>query len=249
MKSIRILTITIIIFSFSFTQEFSNDTLLKTLEKAKNYYNNGEYMNVIKELEDALAHYKNGDRVKVLKYLAFSYVSIGDNPTGQELFKKIFSIEPKFELNPSAVPGEIFSIYMRAKKERAREAAMCSCFIPGSGQMMLGKDMKGKVIMVASGITFLSSTILWLTTEQKCKDYLAFGPDDIDKMNQAYDEYNRWYKISLLSSAAFIGISIYSICDALFTDSGNKSAMNNSNKGFYCMPYKEHIQIGYYINF
>ncbi|MGQ9701605.1 MAG: tetratricopeptide repeat protein [bacterium] len=87
-----------IVVGFGFSQQVSGDSLVKMLEMAKLFYNNGEYENAIKQLEDALQYLKQlnqSEQVEAYKYLAFSYVAFGDKEKAKDQFKKALLLEPK----------------------------------------------------------------------------------------------------------------------------------------------------------
>ena len=126
---------------------------------------------------------------------------------------------------------------------------MCSCFIPGWGQMLKGEDAKARMIMVTSGVTFLSSTISWVITQSKYNDYIDLGPDEIDRMDEVYRTYNRWYRTSLVASAIFLGIYAYSIYDAMFAGTTTKSSAPESKKGLSYTFNNECISINYTVSF
>ncbi|MEO0185077.1 MAG: tetratricopeptide repeat protein [candidate division WOR-3 bacterium] len=116
------LSLCIVLVGFSFSQQVSGDSLLKMLEKAKLFYNNGEYENAIKQLEDALQYLKQlnqSEQVEAYKYLAFSYVAFGDKERAKEQFKKALLLDPKLELDPATVSPKIIKVFEEAKAEMA----------------------------------------------------------------------------------------------------------------------------------
>jgi len=109
-----------IIFGLCSGQQVSGDSLLKMLDKAKLYYNNGEYENAINQLESALQYLKQlnkNEQVEAYKYLAFSYVAFGDKEKAKEQFKKALTLDPKLELDPATVSPKIIKIFEEAKAE------------------------------------------------------------------------------------------------------------------------------------
>ncbi len=109
-----------IIFGLCFGQQVSGDSLLKMLDKAKLYYNNGEYENAINQLENALQYLKQlnkNEQVEAYKYLAFSYVAFGDKEKAKEQFKKALTLDPKLELDPATVSPKIIKIFEESKAE------------------------------------------------------------------------------------------------------------------------------------
>ena len=153
------------------------------------------------------------------------------------------------ELDSETVKPEILKVFELAKEERAHEAAMCSCFIPGWGQMLKGDDAKGRVIMIASGITLFATTMSWIITQTKYNDYASLGPDDVNRMDELYETYNRWYRTSLFTSTIFLSIYVYSICDAMFTKTKPQSPTAKSKEGFSCILDNERISINYTLSF
>jgi tetratricopeptide (TPR) repeat protein len=98
----------------------SGDSLLKMLEKAKLYYNNGEYESAITQLENALQYLKQlnqNEQVEAYKYLAFSYVAFGDREKAKEQFKRALDLDPKLELDPATVSPKIIKVFEEANAE------------------------------------------------------------------------------------------------------------------------------------
>ncbi|MEO0129320.1 MAG: tetratricopeptide repeat protein [candidate division WOR-3 bacterium] len=103
-----------------FGQQVTGDSLLKMLDRAKLYYNNGEYESAIKQLESALQYLKQlnkNEQVEAYKYLAFSYVAFGDKEKAKEQFKKALTLDPKLELDPATVSPKIIKVFEEAKAE------------------------------------------------------------------------------------------------------------------------------------
>jgi tetratricopeptide (TPR) repeat protein len=225
----------------SFAQQVSADSLELMLERAKTFYNSGEYEHAISELEKALQYLKQleeGDQVEAYKYLAFSYVAFGDKAKAKEQFKKALVLEPSLTLDPATVSPKIIKVFEEAKSEMeivspttpvveptkppvAKQevstsgAMMRSCCIPGWGQMYKGHSSKGKKIMIASGITFGASL----------------------------------YNIASINLVMFGIVYVYNIYDAVFTKPATGSSMIDLNKGIYFTPDKSSFQIGYNISF
>ncbi len=109
-----------VLFGFCSGQQVTGDSLLKMLDNAKSYYNNGEYENAIKQLENALQYLKQlnkNEQVEAYKYLAFSYVAFGDKEKAKEQFKKALNLDPKLELDPATVSPKIIKVFEEAKAE------------------------------------------------------------------------------------------------------------------------------------
>ena len=160
------------------------------------------------------------------------YVPIGDKESSKDHFKRVFRICPKYSPNPDTMLPEVIEILRRAKAERAHEAAMCSCFIPGMGQMIKGDDTKGRIILVAGTATFATTLASWIITLDKRYDYLALGPSETEKMDNAYNTYNTWQRTSIVSSVLFLGIYFYSIYDAMFTNTSISRNIQKSEAKF-----------------
>src|SRR4030043_717846 len=110
----------IIFIGVSFAQNVTSDSLASMLERAKGYYNGGEYEEAINELEDALQflkQLKHVDQVEAYKYLAFSYVAFGDNAKAKAQFKKALALNPQLELDPASVSPKIIKVFEEAKTE------------------------------------------------------------------------------------------------------------------------------------
>ena len=110
----------LVMLGVSFAQQVSADSLELMLERAKTFYDNGEYEHAISELEKALQYLKQleqGDQVEAYKYLAFSYVAFGDKVKAKEQFKKALALEPNLTLDPATVSPKIIKVFEEAKSE------------------------------------------------------------------------------------------------------------------------------------
>ncbi len=265
----------LVMLGVSFAQQVSADSLELMLERAKTFYDNGEYEHAISELEKALQYLKQleeGDQVEAYKYLAFSYVAFGDKAKAKEQFKKALVLEPSLTLDPATVSPKIIKVFDEAKSEMptvlpttpvvepakppvAKQevstsgAMMRSCCIPGWGQMYKGHSSKGKKIMIASGITFGAALFSLILREAAHNNYIDVGPDNIDEMDEAYKTYKFWYNTAAYTSLTFIGIYLYNLYDVIFTKPATGSSMIDLNKGIYCTADKNSFQIGYNISF
>lgn len=260
--------------SFCYSQQVSDDSLLKMLEKAKFYYNSGEYENAIIQLESALQYLKQlnqNEQVEAYKYLAFSYVAFGDKEKAKEQFKKVLSLDPKLELDPATVSPKIIKVFEEAKAEivsvtppppvqpppskpakpvvKPKEittsgALLRSCCLPGWGQMYKGESSKGKNLMIATAILFPTSLITTSIQNIKHEEYLKIEPGNKDEMDRAYKEYRIWYNLSFVSWLAFLGVYSYNIYDVIFTKPVTKSSMDMRTNGFYCQLADNSFQFG-----
>ncbi|MCX7995757.1 MAG: tetratricopeptide repeat protein [candidate division WOR-3 bacterium] len=199
------------------------------LDKAKTSYEQKEYADVIKTLENILPQIDKSNMVEVHKYLGFSYARLNDKISAREHFKTLLKLNPHFTLNAQDADSSIIIIINEAKKEIAQESGMCSCFIPGAGQLIKGEDKKGKLIMLGSSLSLISSVLLWIETMNKQQNYLGIGPDSVEYMDEYYSEYNKWFRISVFGSTLFAGIYFYSIFDAIFANTTVKVESNNTN--------------------
>jgi len=246
----RIVSLSFLIFvTVAIAQESVGDSSRTVLSAAKSYYTIGDYTKAIKELKKIEKQSKGGEKIEVYEYLALCYTAVGDRETALDYFKKLLHIEPKYELNPITTSPEILELFENAKKERASESAMCSCFIPGFGQFMEGNEEKGKIIMAAAGLFLSTSIISWLITDNKGNYYNSLGPDDIDEIKDAYQDYDRWYKISLVNSSIFLSIYIYSIIDALSLKKEKKTIPQDKNTGLFIETTVNSFQVGYRMEF
>ena len=264
----------LVMLGVSFAQQVSADSLELMLERAKTFYNSGEYEHAISELEKALQYLKQleqGDQVEAYKYLAFSYVAFGDKAKAKEQFKKALVLEPSLTLDPATVSPKIIKVFEEAKSEmkiapteppvkepaepekieekKVLSAGFPYCCVPGWGQMRRGHSSKGKKIMIASGITFGASLFSLIMREAAHNNYGDVGPDNIDEMDEAYKTYKFWYNTAAFTSLTFIGIYLYNLYDVVFTKPATGSSMIDLNKGIYCTADRNSFQIGYNISF
>lgn len=270
-----ILFFCIIIVGFGFSQQVSGDSLVRMLELAKLYYNNGEYENAIKQLENALQYLKQlnqSEQVEAYKYLAFSYVAFGDKEKAKDQFKKALLLEPKLELDPATVSPKIIKVFEEAKAEMAAVitkpptapppakpvkpvvkpaevstggALVRSCCLPGWGQMYKGQSSKGRNLMIATAILLPTALISTSIQNDKHQKYLDIEPGNKDELDRAYKEYRLWYNISAITWFTYLGLYAYNIYDVITNKPTTKSSMNQLDKGFYWSLNRDYFQIGY----
>jgi tetratricopeptide (TPR) repeat protein len=270
-----ILSILFIAYSICSAQQVTGDSLLKMLERAKFYYNNGEYENAIKELESALQYLKQlnqNEQVEAYKYLAFSYVAFGDKEKAKEQFKKALSLEPKLELDPATVSPKIIKVFEEAKAEMApvtpppsppaiqpkgtqvsprprtvstTMALARSCCLPGWGQIYKGEESKGRKMAITAAILLPSTLIATSIQNAKHDTYLKIEPGKKDEMDQAYREYKTWYNISALLWLGYLGLYGYNIYDVIVSKPKIKSSMGGFGHNFYCDLTEKRVDFGY----
>ena len=214
MRKISIVLVTLCAVHFSYSQINQEQTCDTVLNTGIDYYKSGAYAKSIKTLDSILSDCDENMRVEINKYLAFNYIAIGDEPTAIVHFKKALGLDPNLELDESTSPAKAISVFKAAKKELAHESGGCSCFIPGIGQFMKGDDTKARVIIAASSLSLATAIVTWAGADSKHNHYLSLGPDEIDEIERAYDDYNRWRKASIIAATTFVGIYVYSILDA-----------------------------------
>ncbi len=264
----------VISISLTFGQQVTDDSLLKLLEKAKLYYNSGEYENAIAQLESALMYLKQlskNEQVEAYKYLAFSYVAFGDKEKAKEQFKKAIALEPKLELDPATVSPKIIKVFEEAKAEmtiapapqpgpvqpkpvkpvaqqtkvNTTAATLRSCCLPGWGQMYKGENSKGKKMMIATAVLLPTTLIAISLQNAKHEHYLEIKPVDKDALEQAYREYKMWYNVSAFFLVAYAGFYLYNIYDVIASKPKVKSSMNMPDHGFYCQFTEDRLQLGF----
>ena len=188
-----------------------------TIAMARDLYENGAYSRSIAALKTALSSSTNETLVQAYVLLAFNYVAVGDKAQAIEYFKSALTKNPDLQLDAYEPTEEMTAVYEKAVKEKAYESAGCSCFIPGIGQILKGEENKGRAIIAASFVTLAGTLISWSIADSRHSEYLSLGPDEIDLMDETYNDYNRWRKITFMSGAAFTAVYIYSIVDAMLS--------------------------------
>jgi len=271
------LMLTIVFVGIAIAQQVSEDSLEHMLQRAKLYYNNGEYESAINELEMALQYLKqleSTDQVEAYKYFAFSYVALGDKEKAKGLFKTALTLNPKLTLDPATVSPKIIKVFEEAKAEMELEPApvepgppepvvpikkqgvsrssalMRSCCVPGWGQMYKGHSGKGKKIMIATGITLGASVFSFIMRESAHNAYLdieASAPQT--EFDDAYDKYKAWHNIAVFSVALFGGVYAYNIYDVFFSMPPAGFSVHDTDNGFYCQPGIDRLKVGYRISF
>lgn len=245
MKRILCILLTISTFQFCISQMTEDESVLGSLETAIEYYQNEKYYKSINELKKILSDAKDDSIASVHTYLAFNYTAIGDKADAVKHFKRALSINPKLDLNMYVTTPRIRGTFDEARKERARESACCSCFFPGIGQIMKGDDGKGKAIIAASAFTLVGTALAWLVMENKHSYYLSLGPDDIGSMDQAYNDYDRWHKITTIGAVTFLGVYVYSFVDARLVGKSAQRQDADNSSGLYLNSDGESFCVGY----
>ncbi len=194
-----------------------NYSAADTVAVARDLYDNGAYSRSIVALKSALVNSTEETLVQAYVLLAFNHVAIGDRTQAIEFFKSALIKNPDLQLDAYEPTDEITAVFEEAVKEKAYESAGCSCFIPGIGQILKGDENKGRAIIAASVVTLAGTLISWSIADSRHSEYLSLGPDEIDLMDETYDDYNRWRKITFLSGAAFMTVYVYSIVDAMLS--------------------------------
>ncbi|MEO0123485.1 MAG: hypothetical protein ABIL69_05710 [candidate division WOR-3 bacterium] len=244
----RVFCAVFLILGMLFSQKNDTEKVDNYIDTAKDCYQKENYVGTIKTLEVVLPNLSKIEKLDAHKYLALSYAKINDKISAKEHFKILLKLNPKFKLNKDDADSSVIAIINDAKKEIAQESAMCSCFIPGTGQLIKGEDKKGKLIMLGASLSLASSIYLWMETENKKNEYLELGPDSVEYMDEFYNTYNRSYHIFLLSSSVFAGFYLYSILDALFADL-KVDISNDGSNSIYFVPEQKSIKIEYKIKF
>jgi len=230
-------------------QELTNDSLNILITNAKDHYYKGEYREAVSRFEDNIVFLKNDALLEAHKYLAFSYARLGQSERSSQHFRMIFKIDPRWKMDPEDSSPEIDPILIATKNDMAKEAGMCSCFIPGIGQIMKGEQKKGLILMSATSVSLALSISSWIVTDNRRHDYLAVGLNDSLRMNEMYDRYNDWYHISFASTAVFLGVYIYGICDAFSLRPNYLSANAVGEHGVVCAVGPASWRMGYEIRF
>ncbi len=203
-------------------QSTENSAHEQILAIAKEHYDNGAYAQAITQLETILPYLEGETIIDAHVLLAFNYVAVGDQASAIEHFKNALTLDPELDLDQYETTPEIMAVYKEAAQEQAYEYAGCSCFIPGIGQILKGDYAKGRAIIAASAVTLAGTMVSWSVADGKRSTYLSLGPDDLDEIEEAYNDYNRWRKITIVSAAAFLSVYVYSIIDAMISRTSSR---------------------------
>lgn len=203
-------------------QTHAQSSYEEVITSARANYENGSYAQAVTQLETILPYLEGRAALDAQILLAFNYVAIGDEMSAIEHFKVALTQDPELTLDEYETTPEIIAVFNEAAQEQAYEYAGCSCFIPGIGQILKGDYKKGRAIIATSAITLVGTMISWSVADGKRSNYLSIGPENLDKIEEAYDDYNRWRKITLISASAFLGVYVYSIVDAMISRSPAK---------------------------
>lgn len=249
MRTSWFVILTVAVIRFGAGQAIGVDTLSVTLREAADDYYQGEYRKTVLRLENNIALYHDGALLEAHKYLAFSYARLGQGERAGKQFRMIFRLDPRWKMDPKDSAPEIDPILIATRKDIAQEAGMCSCFIPGIGQIMKGEQKKGLILLSGTSAALAVSIACWVVTDNRRQDYLAIGLNDTLRMNEAYGRYNNWYRLSLASTAVLLGVYIYGICDAFIPGSDYFSAQASHEQGFVWSLGRAGGRLGYEIRF
>jgi tetratricopeptide (TPR) repeat protein len=273
-KVAHILLLTCLTIQIGISQSVSEDSLETMLNKAKDYYYTGEYEFAIRELESALQYLKQlkiVDQVEAYKYLAFSYVAFGDRTRAKVQFKKALALDPELELDAATVSPKIIKVFEEAKAEIASapliepaeptlapepgkisgfDATIRSCCVAGWGQMYRGEKSKGKKLMIAYGVTLVSTLGSWMIAEDKHDEYLdLYWTQPSTAFDDAYDKYKFWHNVAVINTLVFLGIHAYNIYDIIFHKASLTTSLIEPDRGLICTLGENHLRMGYYVKF
>jgi len=245
----QIITFCALTINFGFSQDINGLTPSVILKNAVDEYKSGNFFSTIRTLEDALSTFKGDYFFEANKYLAFSYARISNKEEADKHFRVILKIRPQWKFDPEESTPEIDEIFQSTKREMSEDAGVCSCFIPGIGQMMKGENKKGIALMVASTMTFTWSITSWIITDQQHRNYLNVEPGDTVQFNRTYNHYNGWHHVSYVSTGVFIGIYLFSVYDAYHYKTDSRSAQAIKNIMFEYSGLTDRWRIGYIARF
>ncbi|UCG29646.1 MAG: tetratricopeptide repeat protein [candidate division WOR-3 bacterium] len=273
-RMVNMLLLSCLMFQIGFAQSVTEDSLEIMLNKAKDYYYRGEYESAIRELENALKYLKQlklADQVEAYKYLAFSYVAFGDRTAAKMQFKKALALDPQMELDAATVSPKIIKVFEEAKGEisaaplvepseptvpaRTEEisgfdATIRSCCVAGWGQMYRGEKSKGTKLMIAYGVTLVSTLGSSIIRENKRNEYLdLYWTQPSATFDDAYEEYKFWHNVTIVNALLFLGVHVYNLYDIIFKKPSVRTSLLKSERGFICAFDKEQVRIGYNLNF
>lgn len=272
-RTVKILLFTCLLIQTGFSQAVTEDSLETMLNKAKDYYYTGEYESAIKELENALQYLKqlkHADQVEAYKYLAFSYVAFGDHTTAKVQFKKALALDPGMELDAATVSPKIIKVFEEAKAEMSTapaveptepitppkeeisgfDAMIRSCCVAGWGQIYRGEKSKGTKLMIAYGVTLVSTLGSAIIRENKKEAYDdVYWTQPSAAFDDAYAEYKFWHNITAINALLFLGVHAYNLYDILFHKPSIRTSLFESERGLICEFDSERVRIGYNFQF
>ncbi len=273
-RKVRILLFSCLMIQIGFSQSVTEDSLETMLNKAKDYYYTGEYESAIRELENALRYLKqlkHADQVEAYKYLAFSYVAFGDHTTAKTQFKKALALDPGMELDAATVSPKIIKVFEEAKAEMSAapvmeptepaapsekgeisgfDATIRSCCVAGWGQIYRGEKSKGTKMMIAYGVTLVSTLGSSIIRENKRDKYMdLYLTQPSTAFDDAYEEYKLWHNITLINTLLFLGVHAYNLYDIIFHKPSVRTSLLESDRGFICAVDGEQVRIGYNLKF
>ena len=183
-------------------------------------------------------------RCEILRLLALSYYSRQDMQGALKNFAEILTLDEHYRLDPLENSPKILAFFEEIRRQKqlteskvpppsadslaaarvyliadsVRQSATLqmtySLVLPGYGQVNRGEKLKGWLLL-AGNFTLLGSA-LYFTAETNRLEKKYLQVTDPDKINGAWENYNRAYKSRNLFLSAFAVLWLYTQIDYIF---------------------------------
>lgn len=200
--------------------------------------------------------------IAVHSYLGFTYVILRQEQEAKYHFIQWLNLEPNAYLDPVLVPPNIIRVFQLAKDSmrekpvnveypsgksdiwlQMRPALWRSLLLPGWGHYYHGKKTKGVVLSLGEAVLVGGFFICNNQYLQAREAY--YHEDDFSKMNELYDDYNKWNKIRYSAAAAavifYMGIQYDLFNLNINSTSEEKSDFFDSSIGLTFIPSRHSI--------
>ena len=257
MKKILFIVFLLIGISKSFAQDV-------TYEKVKQLFGNFDYNNVIKESDLLLAKGNLSDSISIEINImrAVSFYAAGNQEQTKKSFENILFIKRDYLPDPLKISPKLISLFEEVKTlfyknnpvikvlndssgikqytknqdpKTIKIAVAQNLFVPGLGQLYMGKKTSGWIFTVAS--SFALGGMVYYIVDSKTKENDYLNETNPILFQQKYDNYNKSYKIKNLMIFSYALIWIYSQIDLLFFNDNQPLTIAELNKNYYGLNY------------
>lgn len=174
------------------------------------------------------------DRLRFHLMLGFVYVARDQNADAVREFDSVFTANPAYHLDPVQTSPKILEVFDRAHTaymdritaipERLRQpqadvrmaASWRSLVAPGWGQFYKKQDTKGSAIIAAQVLSLAALIYMQIETDNRHDDYKKIKDYGNPNVEDAYQDYQRAYRMR--NVVGYVTLSIYTLnyLDALY---------------------------------
>jgi len=270
MKKILFIVFLLIGISHSFAQEI-------TYDKVKQLFESFDYDNVIKTSDQLLIKGILDDSllIEIDLMRAVSFYADGNQSQTKKSFENILSIKKNYSPDPTKISPKLVSLFEEVKTSfykdhpdivtlkdstrikqyvknldpsTTRIAIAQNLFVPGLGQIYMGKKNIGWIFTFASSLTL--GGVVYFIFDSKTKENNYLKETNQLLIQEKYDAYNKSYKIRNTIIFSYALIWIYSQMDLLFFNDSqplNETTLDKNYYGIYSL--NNDFQLNFRIKF